>query len=351
MQTDFLIVGQGLCGTWLSYYLQQAGQSFLVIDWPNANSPSRVAAGIVNPVTGRRMVKTWMIDELLPFVWNQYQEIGKHLNIACIAQKKIIDFFPSPQMKLAFDDRYQTDATYLSRPDNPHQWQAFFNYAFGAGEIQPCYLVHLQTLLPAYRAQLKQENQLLEDIFDMAQFSVSNGRVQYKDITAANIIFCDGTASNQYPYFNYLPTAPNKGEMLLVKVPELPPDGIYKKGMTLVPIKDDVYWMGSSYEWSFDNDQPTEAFRKKAAAILKEWLKVPFTILDHMAAIRPATLERRPFVGFHPLHPSIGILNGMGTKGCSLAPFFTQQLVNHRLYGHPLHPEADILRFKRILSK
>jgi glycine/D-amino acid oxidase-like deaminating enzyme len=66
--------------------------------------------------------------------------------------------------------------------------------------------------------------------------------------------------------------------------------------------------------------------------------------------VRPATLERRPFVGFHPLHPNIGILNGMGTKGASLAPFFAHQLVQHLVDGFPLMNEININRFNRILS-
>ena len=81
------------------------------------------------------------------------------------------------------------------------------------------------------------------------------------------------------------------------------------------------------------------------------WLKVPFKIIDHLCGIRPATLERRPFVGFHPLHPSIGILNGMGTKGCSLAPFFAKQLANHLVHNEPINSEADVYRFSKILSR
>jgi glycine/D-amino acid oxidase-like deaminating enzyme len=69
MQTEFLIVGQGISGTWLSYYLQKANRSFIVIDNEQPNSASRVAAGIINPVTGRRIVKTWMIDELFLFLF------------------------------------------------------------------------------------------------------------------------------------------------------------------------------------------------------------------------------------------------------------------------------------------
>ncbi|MBL0154470.1 MAG: hypothetical protein IPP93_13685 [Chitinophagaceae bacterium] len=101
----------------------------------------------------------------------------------------------------------------------------------------------------------------------------------------------------------------------------------------------------------FEHTGPTEEFRIKTESNLKEWLKLPYTVTAHFAATRPATLERRPFAGIHPLYPSIGILNGMGTKGCSLAPYFANQLCRHPVYGEPITPEADVKRFTRVLSR
>ena len=72
MQIDYLIIGQGISGTFLSYYLQRENKSFLVIDNNFKSAPSRIAAGIINPVTGRRMVTVWMADEVLPFDKNAY---------------------------------------------------------------------------------------------------------------------------------------------------------------------------------------------------------------------------------------------------------------------------------------
>jgi glycine/D-amino acid oxidase-like deaminating enzyme len=60
-------MAQGISGTMLSWFLHKAGKSFIVIDEGNSNTASKVAAGIINPVTGRRFVYTWMIDELMPF--------------------------------------------------------------------------------------------------------------------------------------------------------------------------------------------------------------------------------------------------------------------------------------------
>ena len=88
-----------------------------------------------------------------------------------------------------------------------------------------------------------------------------------------------------------------------------------------------------------------------AEQLLQQWVKVPYKIVEHRASVRPATLERRPFVGLHPLHKNVGILNGMGTKGCSLAPFFARQLSDHLIYRTGIRPDADVARFAKILSR
>ena len=77
MQIDYLIIGQGISGTWLSYYLQKEQKSFIIIDNNFSNSPSRIAAGIINPVTGRRHVEVWLADEIITFANSAYTALGK----------------------------------------------------------------------------------------------------------------------------------------------------------------------------------------------------------------------------------------------------------------------------------
>src|SRR5258706_13291005 len=137
MQTEFLIVGQGISGTFLSYYLDKAKRSFIVIDDNNSNSASRIAAGIINPVTGRRMVTVWMANELLPFAWNAYAELGHRLGIAAISNKTIIDFFPNPQMRLVFIERIEEGHSYLHSYPEQNDFNSLFNYDFGWVEIRP----------------------------------------------------------------------------------------------------------------------------------------------------------------------------------------------------------------------
>lgn len=351
MHTDFLIVGQGICGTFLSWYLQQAGFSFQVIDQPQANTASKVAAGIINPVTGRRIVKTWLIDEVMPFAHKAYAELGQALNITAFEQKSIVDFFATPQMRDAFAKRYAEDTQYLALSEDHHHWRSLFNYDFGYGEISPCYLIRLQDILPAYRTWLEQHQLLREELFEIDQLQVTSNGITYKDLSASRIIFSDGISCAQNPYFKNLPFAPNKGEAVWVEINNLPATHIFKKGFNLVPWKDNVFWLGSTYLWEFDNDQPTPGFRQFAHNWLLQTVKLPFNIIDHKAAVRPATLERRPFVGFHPQHPAIGIFNGMGTKGCSLAPYFAYQWVQTLKGSNTISPDADVKRFQRVLAR
>lgn len=351
MNVEFLIIGQGISGTWLSYYLQKENKSFLVIDNNQPDSASRIAAGIINPVTGRRVVKTWMIDELLAYLKPAYEALGNELGIAGISQKNIIDFHPTPQMKIAFDERLKEEDGYLSKPADQARFSHFFNYDFGFGEVNPTFLINLQEILPAWRKKLEAGNQLLEENFDVAGLKITGDSVQYKDITPGKIIFCDGIDSAKNPFFKPLPFSLNKGEALIIESPGVPVTHIFKKGITLAPLGNDLFWTGSNYTWDFKDASPTEEFRKQTEAQLKYWLKIPFKVANHLAAIRPANVERRPFAGFHPVYKNIGMLNGMGTKGCSLAPYFARQLADQLLYQSPLHREADINRFQKILSR
>jgi len=352
MQTDIIIVGQGICGTLLSWFLHKEGKSFVVIDNQQPNASSKVAAGIINPVTGRRYVYSWMIDTVMPFAIETYQQMEKALQIDVVQAKSIIDFFPSVQMREAFVNRITEDDTFVHTYPDQNHFNQFFNYDFGCGEIRPAYRVNLTELINAWQNFLVQKNQFVAQTFDVNQLSVSNDGITYNNITAQQIIFCDGIQAAQNPWFQLLPFSANKGEALLIESEALTNEHIYKKGLLLAPLwQRHIFWVGSNYQWEFENEAPSPAFYNNTKTLLEQWLKVPFSIIEHKAAVRPATLERRPFVGFHPLNTNVGILNGMGTKGTSLAPFFANQLTQHIVHQLPLTPDADVKRFSRILSK
>ena len=351
MQTDTLIIGQGLSGTWLSYWLQQSGADFMVLDESKPNTATKVASGIINPVTGRRMVKTWLADELLPFANEAYRLFGMAIEKPLITTADMLDFFSAPDRRLSFEKRAQQFESFLDWPTEEHAWLSHFNYPFGYGIVSPVYQVDLQTMLAAWRLKLINDDKLIEDHYDSDHLELMPESIHYKNIKANRVIFCDGTAVMQHHFFSLLPFAINKGEALLINVPGLPINHLYKKTNVIAPWQNGLFWVGSSYNRDYTNDQPTAAFYEQTNAWLKHFLKLPFTIEDHVAALRPTTVERRPFAGMHPHYSQVGIFNGMGTKGVSLAPFFGKQLAEHILRDSPLMKEVDVKMYARVLQR
>ena len=291
-RVEFLIIGQGICGSFLQLGLERAGLSHIVIDEPQPFSASRVAAGLINPVTGRRLVTTWMIDELLSFAREAYQGLTERLGASFFSPVMVADLFPTAQMRLAFLKRLEEDGQYLRLPEDEHDLLDRFHYELGYGLIHSCYLVDLPGLLSAVRRRMAGQGILREERFHQQELVVEDTHVLYRDIEARRILFCDGAAGFDNPYFSRLPFAPNKGEALIVEIPGLEdaaqwkndahPSGerlvvgermVFKKGISLVPWREGLYWAGSSYEWSFEHAQPTELFRLRTEAALREWLK------------------------------------------------------------------------------
>ncbi|WP_255364077.1 NAD(P)/FAD-dependent oxidoreductase [Arachidicoccus ginsenosidimutans] len=344
------MVGQGICGTFLSYYLMQEDQSVLVIDKQKPNRASRIASGVINPVTGRRIVKTWKIDELMPFAWNAYHKIAAEIKLQnIINQCSVLDIHTTEQMRNAFEKRLNdVQHDYIQPCNNEIFWQQYFHFNFGIGEIFPAYCINLIDLLIGWRNYLHELKRLQTEAFSENKLLLKDDFVVYKNITAKKIIFCDGISSVYNNYFKHLPFALNKGEALIVSIPDLPRDFIYKQGFSIVPWKEnDLFWIGSTYEWNYDNDLPTNNFKNKVETYLQNYLKVAYNIQEHFAGLRPANTERRPFVGLHTAYPQIGILNGMGTKGCTLAPFYANQLTRHLLHDAKIDAEADVQRFTK----
>ena len=351
-QVDHIIIGQGICGTLLSYYLMQQGKTVLVVDAPKADTASKVASGIINPVTGKKWVTTWLAQELLPFARQAYQEMEVQSGLSLLQEYDLLAFHPTPESRQLFDARIEEDDTYLYPVINERPWEDLFQFHFGIGGVTPCFLVDVAALLAYWRNMLTERSALLETTFRWDDCVINSTGVQYAGYTAEKIICCSGAADIDNPYFTRLPFQLNKGEAIIASIPGLPRTHLYKHGViSIVPWKEDLFWIGSIFDREYTDELPTAAFRKMVETTLQRWLKLPFELVDHLAALRPATGGQKPFAGFHPLHPAIGIFNGMGSKGCSQGPYFAQQFAEQIVHGAPLMPDADINRFVRILSR
>ena len=351
MQVDHIVIGQGICGTLLSRELVKRDRTVLVVDPNHPNTSSKIASGLINPVTGKRMVTSWMYEELLPVALDTYRQIELESGRQLLQKIDILDMPVSAENREIFSTATTNDNKFLSRWDE-HALRTHFNFYFGVGRIAPCYLVDVNTILSGWRKRLINTGALLEKEFNWKDCGIKDNGVTWKDIQAQSIIDCSGSAAASNPYFALLPFTKNKGEALIASITHLRAGHIYKQGvLKIVPWKDGLFWLGSSFVWDYTDLQPTQVFRSKVEAHLRHWLKLPVEIVDHWAAERPTTVGQTPFVGMHPVYNRAGIFSGMGTKGCSLAPCFAKQLADHLVRNATILPEADVKRFSRILSR
>jgi glycine/D-amino acid oxidase-like deaminating enzyme len=348
-KVDYIIVGQGLAGTLLGHFLEEAGQRVLLIDPNHQGAASCVAAGIINPITGRRYVKSWKIDDLFPFATTTYQRIEQQLDISF--------FHPSSVLRTLFNHRELHDweerqlsehyQKYMPEQVDIGSYEEHTIPAYAYGEVHPAAQVEVEKLVKAYRQFWEKSSQIFSESFDFEQLQLTDTQVQYKNITAKTVIFCEGAKAKQNPFFNYLPFKGNKGEALIVRIPKVNFQKLLKQRVFIVPLSEkDTYWIGATNEHQHENDLPSESGKTYMLDRLRDVLKVPFEVVQHKAAIRPTVRDRRPFLGRHPAYEQLAIFNGLGTKGASLGPYFAHQMTQLLLTNTAPSPEVDIQRFK-----
>jgi glycine oxidase len=344
---DYIIVGQGIAGSMLSWLLLKAGQKIAVIDAYNPTSASHIASGITNPITGRRFVKTWMADELIPFAENTYRELEDVLSISFYHPLPIIKLFDSTRSQNDWSARCATQdyLPYLKNDKIVYLDKTKVKNNFGGFEINGGSKLDVPVFLNAYRQFLREKELLIEEDFSVADLVHEEAHISYKGLQAEKIIFCEGANAIGNSYFSYLPFQLAKGECLVVKIADFYADKIINGDVLIMPLASDEYYIGATHEWDFENSLPSEKGKEELLTGLSALLKIPFEVTIHKAAIRPTVKDRRPFIGLHPQYNNIGIFNGMGTKGISLAPYFANHFAHHLLKGSPLLTEVDIKRF------
>ena len=348
MKTQIVTVGFGIAGANLAFTLYKRGVDFIVIDQHREVTSSKVAAGLYNPVTGRRAVKTWMADELFALVRTFYKEVEQELDI------EILNHRPGYRLY-----KEKADVAKMTRKFATAPYQAYINSDFcgdafsesiedtlGGVEILQSGNLSIGPYLAAFKKRLLQEGKFIDAPFEYGQLTFSAEQAHYQDISADTIIFAEGYRAEYNPFFSWLPFAPTKGEMLKIRG-TLPETHIINRGFFILPQGNNEFLVGSSYERVVD-ETTTEKGRDIVSEKLQGLLKVPYEIIGHYAAVRPTVQDRKPFLGEHPENKRVLIFNGMGTKGVSLSPYFARELVGSLLEGSEISSEVDIKRYHQL---
>ncbi len=346
-KVDYIIIGQGIAGSLLAFQLMGRGKSVRIFDHQHTGASSQIAAGIINPITGRRFAKSWRIDEFLPFAKEYYQKLESLFGKKLFYDRSVIRFLHGNKDVNDWYARssWEGFSKYMQEYKNMESLADWFHLPFDIGEIKPAAQVDLPLLIAEFKNYF-----LKHDLIDFRkvayqELSSDNPGFKFDNIEADKIIFCEGHQARFNPLFQFIPFEPAKGEVLFLKIPGLNWEHLLKNKLMIAPLGEDVYWTGSNYEWNAPDDKPTNSFKEDFIIKLKKTLKLPFEILDHKAAIRPTIKDRRPVIGMHPKYSNIAIFNGLGTKGASLGPFWAKEMVDYLLDNKALNAEVDVHRF------
>ncbi|UOB18687.1 NAD(P)/FAD-dependent oxidoreductase [Abyssalbus ytuae] len=344
---DYIIVGLGLAGISFCEVLEQKNKSFIVFDDESQHS-STISGGLYNPVILKRFTGVWKAEEQLelikPFYNKIENKIGEEVNYKVSVLRRLASVEEQNAWFEAADKPKLQPFISTKLVKNQNEYiDAGYNY----GEVLKTGRVNTKNLQKLYRQYLINQGKFLAESFNYSSVTHYPDYVTYKSYKAKKIVFAEGYGIKNNPFFNYLPLNGTKGELLTIYAPALKINFVLKSSVFIMPVGNDFYRIGATYNWKDKTNIPTPEAREELLTKLNTFLRCDYEITDHVAAIRPTVVDRRPIVGMHPQHKNLYILNGLGSRGVMIGPFVANNLYSHIEKGIPLDKEMDIKRFDR----
>ena len=313
--------------------MEASKYNYKIFDAPNLASASQVAAGFINPVTGKWMTESWKIDTLMPKAKAFYQDIEQQLGIRIYHDLPIRRYFineadPIRARRRIKNPRY---ANYFKPILEKEAESIGIIDEFGSIPIRQGSWVNVPCLIEHLKNFFKSHDRLVEEAFDANQLEPDGSHWNYQGIRAKNIVFCQGSHTHNNPFFKDLPIIPIKGDVLDISLKdiELKP-GLYYKKRWLHSLENEdrrlLYRLGASYDVGNSNTEPSSYAKEELIKTLKAMLgpSLQFTIQAHRSGIRPTTKDAKPLLIRHPVHSSLYAINGLGSKGSAMAPYLSE---------------------------
>jgi glycine oxidase len=342
---DYLVVGQGLAGSLLALLLQERGRSVVVVDNNHHYAASKAAAGIINPITGKRLNRPALINELMKRAFIVYPRIEEQLGLQLFCRRTVLRILQNAEEM----ERWNRQSSlleyreYLS--ESPPRPFPLFRSKFGVFEVTQAAQLDIRGLILGVRQFLLAQQSLVDQPFCYSALNVFSDRIRWEQFTARYAIFCEGYRMAINPYFSEIELNPAKGETLILATSEFAEDRIVQHGKWIFRNVAGQILAGTTYQWDSLDEKPTEPARKEIERAIREFFVSDFETVEQRAGVRPVVrADNRPVVGVHPRWPRLAILNGLGSKGALQAPFATQELVAALEDGKPVEREIDICR-------
>lgn len=335
------VVGNGLAGACVALHLIEKGADVTVFD-NGVNHSSMVAAGLITPLVFRRMNKSWRVDEfvdyLIPFYRSLESEKGDVLRDIPLRR-----MFASEQERGYWLNRqhsadYQRFMEVVTEEDDNYS-HAINN--FGSGRVKNCYAVNARQFFNRTNDIIRHKGTLVLEVFDHTLLEGDS----YKGVSYDYIVFCEGYMNYLNPFFKDIPVGQTKGDVLTVKAMSIPDGQSLNRKCFMLPKGDHQFKVGSTYSWNDPDPTPTEDGKQQILEKLSFITDEKVEVTEHLAGVRPTTMDRRPIIGKHPVHQNYFLFNGLGTKGYMTAPLLALEFTEYLLEGKLLNEEVLIDRY------
>lgn len=316
MQKKVNIIGFGLVGCILAYLLAKNKNLSITIYEANLTSSSKVAAGIFNPITGKRMVKTWLADIIFPVLHQLYKAIENEYQIQILHNKPIFKPFNDLEeqnywMGKSADITYKNWIEIISKSDTDK-----IICPYGGLKINQSGWLDINLLLEKSKQIFKKN----------IKYQIFNPKEHLGELN----IFCEGAYASQNPLWKNLGWQLNKGEIMDIEIKNYHSNYIINKSIFILQTAN-FQRIGSTYHHHDIVHNCTQAGADELKLKLSSLLISDYIIKDVKFGIRPATKDRRPFVMEHLTEKKNYIINGFGSKAVSLAPYFVQEFINKNI--------------------
>lgn len=344
---DYIVVGLGLSGIAISQRLEERDKHFLVFEDKSQKS-SLVAGGLFNPVVLKRFTLAWNANEQMKIAIPFYKEMEAKLRAKIVYPTEIYrKFFSAEEQnnwfaaadKLFLSDYLDTKLVKNININIPSE--------FSFGRVRQTGVIDTDVLIKEYQNYLKTKNKIKFERFDYSALKINEDSVSYLGISARQIIFCEGFGMQHNPFFNYLPLNGNKGEYITIYSEELQLEEAVKSSVFIIPLGNNLYKVGATYNNKDKYPQPSEAAREELQTKLAKLMSCRFEVVDQLAGIRPASKDRKPMLGRHPKYKNFYCCNGFGSRGVLIAPMVSEQLLAFIEDDVALPKEIDLQRFNK----
>lgn len=299
------------------------------------------------------MTKSWRFDDFAPEAASFYQEFEEQFSI------KLYHLLPALRFCLNAEDAKRAQrrcrnpryTNVLSGFEDDDSESPVFKNHHGKFRTKGAAYVDLPLFIKTLREHFRASGHYEDKVFQHQELKKSGDGWSYQGQCYEKIIFCEGAALKENPWFRDLPLTPAKGETLLCRSEGLELNGeLHHHGKWLLPYPDGSFRIGATYDETDLAPNPTDAAKEELSEAFHAMTRDThdLNVIEQPAGIRPSTRDARPFLGAHPTESGLYIFNGLGSKGASLTPTLSRELVDFIFKDKPLDPDTNIQRFTEL---